>query len=66
MATDIQYEYGNSNNPVLVIGDDPSNGAEGYEDQDNVLISRLPQAVSVPRDQVSKTEGTAEPEESSA
>jgi len=63
MAANIQFEYGNGNNPVLVLGDDPSNGSEGYEDQDNVLISRLPVAVSVPRDQVSKTEGTAEPEE---
>lgn len=65
MAADIQYENGNTFNPVLVLGDDPSNGTEGYEDQDNVIISRLPTGVSVPRNTVSKTEGTTEPETSS-
>lgn len=63
MAADIQYENGNTFNPVLVLGDDPSNGTEGFEDQDNVIISRLPIGISVPRDSVSKSEGTAEPAE---
>lgn len=62
MAANIQYENGNTFNPVLVLGDDPTNGTEGYEDQDNVIISRLPLGVSVPRDSISKSEGTAEPD----
>lgn len=59
-SNSVQYENGNIFSPVLVLGDDPSNGTEGYEDQDNVIISRLPNGVSVPRNTVSKTEGTAE------
>lgn len=50
---DIQYEHGNANNPVLVISEDPTN-------PDNVLVSRLPLAVSVPKNTVSSSEGTTE------
>lgn len=47
----VSYENGNKNSPVIVLGDDPSN-------EENVLVSRLATAVSVPKNTVSETEGT--------
>lgn len=53
----VQYENGNIHTPVVVISDDPAN-------PDNVLVSRLAGAVSVPKATVTTTEGTPEvPEE---
>jgi hypothetical protein len=51
----VHYENGNVNTPVIVLGDDPT-------DSDNVLVSRLNAAVSVPKSTVSDTEGTPTPE----
>lgn len=53
MAYKIQLENGNVHTPVVLLGDDPSQ--EG-----NVLISRLPSAVSVPKNTISDSEGTPE------
>jgi trehalose-6-phosphatase len=47
----VSYENGNINTPVIVLGDDPT-------DENNVLVSRLATAVSVPKTTVSETEGT--------
>lgn len=61
-STSIEFLNGNRNTPVLNLGDDPSNkDAEGNKVADNVLIVPLGSAVSVPRNTVSKTEGTPEP-----
>ena len=50
MATEeISYIDGNKNTPVIVLGDDPANEEN---ETDNVLISRLPNAESVPRESV--------------
>jgi len=57
LATSISYENGNIFNPVIVLGDDPSNETE---ETDNVLIARLGTVVSVPRNTVSDKEGTPE------
>lgn len=62
----ITFLNGNKNTPALLVGDDPSNGEEGYEEQDNILIVPLGVAQSVPRDSVSETEGTPNAEEASA
>ena len=56
MAPKIRLENGNVHTPVVYLGDDPS--TEG-----NVLISRLPAAISVPKESVSDSEGTPEPTE---
>lgn len=57
-STSIEFLNGNRNTPVLNLGDDPSNKEA---ETDNVLIVPLGSAVSVPRNTVSKTEGTPEP-----
>lgn len=49
----VQYENGNIHSPVIVLGDDPTN-------PDNVLVSRLSTAVSVPKTSVGTEEGTDE------
>lgn len=51
----VHYENGNKNTPVIVLGDDETN-------PDNVLVSRLASAVSIPKSTVSDTEGTPTPE----
>lgn len=54
---EIQFLNGNRNSPVLYLGDDPSNETN---ETDNVLVVPLGVAVSVPRSDVSQTEGTPE------
>lgn len=51
--SEIHYENGNINSPVIVLGDDPSN-------EDNVLVTRLPSAVSVAKATITQEEGTPE------
>jgi hypothetical protein len=46
---EVSYIDGNKNTPVIILGDDPGNEENGT---DNVLVSRLPNAESVPRDSV--------------
>jgi hypothetical protein len=48
---DIKYENGNIFSPVIVLADDPTN-------EDNVLVSRLNTAVSIPKNTISSSEGT--------
>ena len=56
MANEVHYENGNIHTPVIVLGEDPSN-------EDNVLVSRLPSAISVPKETLSQEEGTPNAEE---
>lgn len=58
---EVSFLLGNKHNPVIVLGDDPSNtdvdirgddGAVTQKAQDNILVSRLPVAESVPRNSV--------------
>lgn len=54
---EIAFLNGNRHSPVLHLGDDPSNETNGT---DNVLVVPLGIAQSVPREQVSTSEGTPE------
>ena len=57
---EVSYIEGNKFNPVVVLGDDPSNGTEGNEEQDNVLVAHFVRVESVPRDTVYDEVGVEE------